>query len=109
MAQTRRNTRGKKANSKSKAVESDYTFEASDNIFVDLYSRDNGRVTAKLTLCNAFVIYASVVVMEKEGYAFLSYPSYKTRKGDYVSQAFCFDKDINETINEQVTSFIFYE
>lgn len=100
----------KKATTKSKAVESDFMFVADEggNIVVDLYCRDNGKISAKVTLCNAFVIYATVVVME-EGYAFLSYPSYKSRKGNYVSQVFCFDKAINEEINEQVTSFIFDE
>lgn len=111
MAQTRKTKTTKKATTKSKAVESDFMFVPDDdgNIVVDLYCRDNGKISAKVTLCNAFVIYATVVVMKKEGYAFLSYPSYKSRKGDYVSQAFCFDKAINEEINEQVTSFVFDE
>ena len=106
MARTR-----KTKTTKSKAVESDFMFvpDEDGNIVVDLYCRHNGKISAKETLCNAFVIYAKVVVMEKEGYAFLSYPTYKSRKGDYVSQAFCFDKAINEEINEQVTSFIFDE
>lgn len=93
-------------------VKSDYSFEIrADNdsgqsiIIVDLYERDDEKISAKITLAGCFVIYARVVIMKDS--AFLSYPSFKNKKGDYITQAFCFDKDINAEIKEKLERYIF--
>ena len=87
-----------------KQVESDFFVEIADGITLDLYDRGAKGVNAKITLCDAFVIYARVVG-GKNG-LFLSYPSFKTKNGDYVNQAYCFDKDINKAINEAIDVYI---
>lgn len=105
-----RTTKGAKSTKKNKAVESDYSFTIkADNesgqscIDVDLYERDNGNVSAKITLAGCFVIYARVV-NGKNG-AFMSYPSFKNKNGDYINQAFCFDKDIIAEINAELEEY----
>lgn len=103
--------RAKRTNKKTK-VKSDYSFEVrADNdsgqsiIIVDLYERDDEKISAKITLAGCFVIYARVVIMKDS--AFLSYPSFKNKKGEYINQAFCFDKDINAEIKENLEAYIF--
>lgn len=39
------------------------------------------------------------VVETKKG-RFISYPSYKTRNSEYIDQAYCFDKDVIEELND---------
>ena len=83
-----------------KTVESDFFAELDKegNSTMDLYDRGRKGISAKITLCDAFVIYAKVV--EGKNGLFLSYPSFKTKDGDYVNQAYCFDTEINKSINE---------
>ena len=87
-----------------KQVESDFFVEIADGITLDLYDRGKKGISAKITLCDSFVIYAKVV--EGKNGAFLSYPSFKTKDGDYVNQAYCFDTDINKAINEALDGYI---
>ena len=91
---------------KGKPKESDLFVELDKdgNITLDLYDRGRKGISAKITLCDSFVIYAKVV--ESENGAFLSYPSFKTKDGDYVNQAYCFDTDINKAINEALDGYI---
>ena len=98
---TRKGTQAKKGNPK----ESDFFVELDKDgyITLDLYDRGAKGVNAKITLCDAFVIYAKVV--EGKNGAFLSYPSFKTKDGDYVNQAYCFDTEINKSINEALNAF----
>lgn len=51
-----------------------------------------------ISLDCGFVIYISVVETKKG--RFISYPSYKNKKDEYINQAYCFDKDIIEEIND---------
>lgn len=87
-----------------KQVESDFFVEIADGVTLDLYDRGRKGINAKITLLDAFVIFARVVDGEKG--AFLSYPSFKTKKGDYVNQAYCFDKDIIKSINEAIETYL---
>ena len=91
---------------KGKPKESDVFLELDNagNITLDLYDRGKKGISAKITLCDAFVIYARVV--EGKNGPFLSYPSFKTKDGDYVNQAYCFDTDINKAINEAIDGYI---
>lgn len=50
-----------------------------------------------ISLDCGFVIYITVVETKKG--RFISYPSYKTKKDEYINQAYCFDKDVIEEIN----------
>lgn len=84
-----------------KVVESDFTFEPCDNVVIDLYQKDNGKINAKITFCNKFVLFAKVIV--SNGKAFLSYPCWKNKKGEYINYAYCFDKETIETINNVLT------
>lgn len=51
-----------------------------------------------ISLDCGFVIYISVVETKKG--RFISYPSYKNKKDEYINQAYCFDKDVIEEIND---------
>ena len=50
-----------------------------------------------ISLDCGFVIYITVVETKKG--RFISYPSYKTKKDEYINQAYCFDKDVIEELN----------
>ena len=50
-----------------------------------------------ISLDCGFVIYITIVETEKG--RFISYPSYKNKKGEYINQAYCFDKDVIEELN----------
>lgn len=45
-----------------------------------------------------FVIYITIVESKKG--RFISYPAYKTKKDEYINQAYCFDKDVIEELND---------
>ena len=51
-----------------------------------------------ISLDCGFVIYIRVVETKKG--RFISYPSYKNKKDEYINQAYCFDKDVIEEIND---------
>ena len=102
MATSRRKTT--KAKETKKQVESDFFAEIADGVTLDLYDRREKGISAKITLGDAFVIYERVVDGEKG--PFLSYPSFKTKKGDYVNQAYCFDKEIIKAINEAIETYL---
>lgn len=50
-----------------------------------------------ISLDCGFVIYITVVETKKG--RFISYPSYKNKKDEYINQAYCFDKDLIEELN----------
>jgi len=94
-AKTNTNTNTK---AKGSRVTPDFTtfIDEDNNIEISLYMNDDS-ISAKLTFCDCFVCYARVI-KGKNGY-FLSMPSYKTKDGEYKSQAFFFDKDILAAVN----------
>lgn len=51
-----------------------------------------------ISLDCGFVIYINIVETKKG--RFISYPSYKTKKDEYINQAYCFDKDVIEELND---------
>lgn len=51
-----------------------------------------------ISLDCGFVIYICVVETKKG--RFISYPSYKNKKDEYINQAYCFDKDVIEELND---------
>lgn len=51
-----------------------------------------------ISLDCGFVIYITVVEAKKG--RFISYPSYKNKKDEYINQAYCFDKDVIEELND---------
>ena len=51
-----------------------------------------------ISLDCGFVIYIRIVETKKG--RFISYPSHKTRKDEYINQAYCFDKDVIEELND---------
>lgn len=50
-----------------------------------------------ISLDCGFVIYITIIETKKG--RFISYPSYKTNKDEYINQAYCFDKDVIEELN----------
>lgn len=76
---------------------------------VSLYEKKRGGYSVKITFCEAFVLYAKVVELDKEERAFISYPSWKTKDGEYVNFAYCFDKELNDEICADITEFIYGE
>ena len=51
-----------------------------------------------ISLDCGFVIYIGVAETKKG--RFISYPSYKNKKDEYINQAYCFDKDVIEELND---------
>lgn len=51
-----------------------------------------------ISLDCGFVIYITIVETKKG--RFISYPSYKTKKNEYINQAYCFNKDVIEELND---------
>lgn len=51
-----------------------------------------------ISLDCGFVIYITIVETKKG--RFISYPSYKNKKDEYINQAYCFDKYIIEELND---------
>ena len=92
-----------KANTKSKAKEADFEVEIADGIWLSIYDRPGKNDSCKITLNNAFVIFGKIV--QSDNGAFISYPNWKDKNGDYHNQAYCFDKEINETIKETLEKY----
>lgn len=51
-----------------------------------------------ISLDCGFVIYINIVETKKG--RFISYPAYKNKKDEYINQAYCFDKDVIEELND---------
>ena len=51
-----------------------------------------------ISLDCGFVIY--IIIVETKKGRFISYPAYKTKKDEYINQAYCFDKDVIEELND---------
>lgn len=51
-----------------------------------------------ISLDCGFIIYITIIETKKG--RFISYPSYKTKKDEYVNQAYCFDKAVIEELND---------
>lgn len=51
-----------------------------------------------ISLDCGFVIYITVAETKKG--RFISYPSYKNKKDEYINQAYCFNKDVIEELND---------
>lgn len=91
----------KKNKKDSKIVEPDYTMFLDCGAVIDIYEHSDDNITCKITLYNAFVIFGKIVKYN-EG-VFIAYPSYYSKKKkQYVNQAYCFDKDINEEITDML-------
>lgn len=50
-----------------------------------------------ISLDCGFVIFITIVETKKG--RFISYPSYKNKKDEYINQAYCFDKNVIEELN----------
>lgn len=88
-------------------------FMTENGATVELALYDNGddkQDRVKLVIGGAFIIYCAAVVdkTKKERYAFLSYPSFYSKKSEkYFNQAYCFEKSLIEEINEALTGYYF--
>lgn len=117
MAQTKKtNTKGKGKSNSSEEIIPDFSsdFMTENGATVELSLYDNGddkQDRVKLVIGGAFIIYCSAVVVDKskkERYAFLSYPSFYSKKADkYYNQAYCFEKSLIEEINDALTGYYF--
>lgn len=65
-----------------------------------IYATDNDDMPyyGTLNINDAFAIRFNVVDGEKG--LFISWPSYKNKKGEYVNTAYCFDKKIAKAISK---------
>jgi hypothetical protein len=116
MAQTKKtNTKGK-GKGKDYEVVPDFSadFMTENGTTVELALYDNGddkQDRVKLVIGGAFIIYCLAVVVDrgkKEKYAFLSYPSFYSKKSaKYLNQAYCFEKSLIEEINEVLMDYYF--
>lgn len=97
----------KKVNTKSKAKEADLEVEITEGIWLSIYDRPGKNDSCKITLNNAFVIFGKII--QSDNGPFISYPNWKDKNGDYHNQAYCFDKEINETIKETLDKYYDYE
>lgn len=90
----------------------DFFTENGTSVVLELYDNgDDKQDRVKLVIGDAFIIYCSTVVADKnkkEKYVFLSYPSFYSKKSEkYFNQAYCFDKSLIEEINEALTGYYF--
>lgn len=115
MAQNKK-TNTKKGKGKDYELVPDFAadFMSENGATVELALYDNGddkQDRVKLVIGGAFIIYCSAVVVnktKKERYAFLSYPSYYSKKSEkYFNRAYCFEKSLIEEINEKLTDYYF--
>lgn len=107
MAKTTKTNTKAKANTKSKAKEADLEVEIAEGIWLSIYDRPGKNDSCKITLNNAFVIFGKI--LQSDNGPFISYPNWKDKKGEYHNQAYCFDKEINETIKETLDEYYEYE
>lgn len=107
MAKTTKTNTKAKTNTKSKAKEADLEVEIADGIWLSVYDRSGKNDSCKITLGNAFVIFGKII--QSDNGPFISYPNWKDKKGEYHNQAYCFDKEINETIKETLDEYYDYE
>lgn len=87
------------ANSKNKTKKKDYMESDFSGGSIRIY--DGGKKHndyGSISLECGFVIYITIVETKKG--RFISYPSYKTNKNEYINQAYCFDKDVIEELND---------
>lgn len=119
MAQTKKTNSKAKANTKAKKTKAsekpevlpdfwrEYPLgENGETVELSLYDRGADKDDrVKLLIGGTFIIYCTAKVMDD--YAFLSYPSFKTKDGNYINQAFSIDKELNEKINDDLTDYYF--
>ena len=111
MAQTKKNSKTKK--DYENVADFLATFSTKSGAIVQLSLYDNGsenRDGVKLLIADTFVIYGTAVIVnkKKDRYAFLSYPSYYSKKKEeYVNMAFSIDSDLNAEINDALTKYYF--
>ena len=99
---TKTNTKSK-ASTKPKAKEPDLEVEIADGIWLSVYDRPGKDDSCKITLNNAFVIFGKII--QSDNGAFISYPNWKDKDGNYHNKAYCFDKEIKETIEETLDKY----
>ena len=97
-------TSSKKSSKKSSTRVEGVDYEINANVTLTCYNWGK-RQTAKLTIANAFVIFATIMENEAGEY-FLSYPSYKNKEGEFKKSAYCFDKEIITEITESINDFM---
>ena len=62
--------------------------------------------TATIVINNAWKIMGRIVKGSKKNTWFFGNPSYKTKAGEFKSQAYCFDKELIESVNDAITQFM---
>ena len=103
MAKTTKTNTKAKTNTKSKAKEPDLEVEIAEGIWLSIYDRPDKYDSCKITLNNAFVIFGKII--QSDNGPFISYPNWKDKDGNYHNQAYCFDKEVNETIKETLEKY----
>lgn len=115
MAQTKKtNTKGKGKGKDYEVVpdfSADFMTENGATVELALYVNGDKQDRVKLVIGGAFIIYCSAVIInksKKERYAFLSYPSFYSKKSEkYFNQAYCFETSLINEINEALTDYYF--
>lgn len=97
-------TSSKKSAKKSSTKVDGVDYKINANVTLTCYNWGK-RQTAKFTIANAFVIYATIMENDAGEY-FLAYPSYKNKEGEFKKSAYCFDKEIIAEITESITDFM---
>ena len=85
------------ANSKKKTKEEymERDFSAGS---IRIYDGGKHNDYGSISLDCGFVIYITIVETKKG--RFISYPSYKNKKDEYINQAYCFDTDVIKELND---------
>ena len=97
-------TSSKKSSKKSTSKVEGVDYKINANVTLTCYNWGK-RQTAKLTIANAFVIFATIMENE-DGEYFLAYPSYKNKEGEFKKSAYCFDREIIAEITENLADFM---
>lgn len=90
----------KKGNKKSDAF-TEKKFSAGTIRIYDGKKNDYGTIS----LDCGFAIRIQIVVQKDK--AFISYPSYRDKENNYINQAFCFDTDVIEELQELIDEIYF--
>lgn len=62
----------------------------------------NGKIKVTLTIANVFVIRGVYIRYTKDNRPFLSFPSFKTSKGDFVDWVYMLDTDCRNYITDNI-------
>ena len=81
-----------------KETKTDYMERDFSGGSIRIYDGKKHNDYGSISLECGFIIYITIIETKKG--RFISYPSYKSKNDKYINQAYCFDKDVIEELND---------